>query len=228
MSISSNFSWPDNQNNDVIYQEIFVNKIYEKFFQVKEGDVVVDIGANVGCFTASIIDSKPSVVHCVEPSTDLFAHLLHNIKNYSQVKAHNFALSDENKFYNVFHPNETKEETKTFKLFCEENKIYNINFLKIDCEGCEFSILTEDNKDFLLNNVDYIVAEIHLWGNSEWLNSIHTIKSYFYETNVILHDNKGVNVIERFLLDKNYIPWYCYQANSQFTLYIDNTNITRK
>ena len=32
-------------------REIFINKVYERFYKLKEGDIVVDVGANVGMFT---------------------------------------------------------------------------------------------------------------------------------------------------------------------------------
>ena len=48
--------------------EIWNRKQYEEIYQVKEGDVVVDIGASVGPFTYSILDKNPKIVYCLEPS----------------------------------------------------------------------------------------------------------------------------------------------------------------
>jgi hypothetical protein len=39
-------------HKESIIREIFVDRIYEKFFEVKEGDIVVDIGASVGPFNS--------------------------------------------------------------------------------------------------------------------------------------------------------------------------------
>ena len=37
--------------------------------------------------------------------------------------------------------------------------------MKVDCEGGEYSIFTEDNFDFISNNVKFISIEIHLKGD---------------------------------------------------------------
>ena len=40
--------------------------------------------------------------------------------------------------------------------------IYHISiFFKLDCEGGEYDIFTEENIDYLKNNVGYIVGEFH-------------------------------------------------------------------
>jgi hypothetical protein len=39
---------------------------------------------------------------------------------------------------------------------------FKIDFLKVDCEGGEYDIFTQDNLDFLINNVKKIVGEWHL------------------------------------------------------------------
>ena len=50
--ITKNYSqW----HKDAITQEIFQDKMYEKFFDVEEGDLVVDFGASIGPFTYSIL-----------------------------------------------------------------------------------------------------------------------------------------------------------------------------
>ena len=54
-------------HKEAITKEFELN-IYERFFEVKEGDTVLDIGASIGPFTYSILHKKPSRVFCVEPS----------------------------------------------------------------------------------------------------------------------------------------------------------------
>ena len=55
-------------HKDAITKEIFEDKLYEKFFTVEEGDIVMDFGSSVGPFTYSILDNKPKHVYCIEPS----------------------------------------------------------------------------------------------------------------------------------------------------------------
>ena len=49
-------------HKDSIIKEIFIDKCYEKFFEVEEGDIVLDIGASVGPFTYSILHKNPKHV----------------------------------------------------------------------------------------------------------------------------------------------------------------------
>ena len=45
-----------------ILKEIFVDRCYEQFFEVEDGDIVLDIGASVGPFTYSILNKNPKQV----------------------------------------------------------------------------------------------------------------------------------------------------------------------
>jgi len=63
-------------------RRIFINKVYERFYKLKEGDTVVDVGANVGMFTvkASLsVEDKGNVVS-IEPIEQNFELLKKNIK----------------------------------------------------------------------------------------------------------------------------------------------------
>ena len=132
---------------------------------MKDGDTVVDIGASSGPFTYSILNKNPKKVYCLEPSKNFFKSLEENTKNYP-VKCINKAIVsenyDKNQFLYVFWEEDFDNiDTITFKQFIEENNISNIDLLKMDCESGEYDIFTEENLDFLLNNVNNIVAEFH-------------------------------------------------------------------
>src|SRR5207237_675228 len=65
-----------------IAREIFEEGIYEKLFAPQEGDVVVDAGANIGCFTlkaARKIGSKGKVL-AFEPMMENFSMLTENVR----------------------------------------------------------------------------------------------------------------------------------------------------
>ena len=76
-----------------MYDEIFVQRLYEKFFGVEEGDIVLDVGSSVGPFTKSILHKKPKHVFCVEPSESEFRTLVKNTIGYP-VTHINKGLSD--------------------------------------------------------------------------------------------------------------------------------------
>ena len=53
-------------------------------------------------------------------------------------------------------------KTTSFKSIVEKYNLDRIDFIKTDCEGGEYSLFTEANMPYLLNNVRNIVGEFHL------------------------------------------------------------------
>jgi len=53
-------------------------------------------------------------------------------------------------------------ESIRFKTFINLYGIDKIDFLKTDCEGCEYDIINDENIEYLLENVRVIVGEWHL------------------------------------------------------------------
>ncbi len=145
--------------------------IYQRFHSVKSGDIVVDIGASVGPFTYSILTQNPKVAYCVEPSKDLFTSLVRNTSKFSlntPIVYVNKAISEAGKDVKVFSGNENvyggvdEFDYISFSNFIQDYKISHIDFLKMDCEGGEYDIFTDDNIEWILDNVRYIAAEFHL------------------------------------------------------------------
>ena len=91
-----NFIWEPKCYNgfqETVTKEIFQDKIYERFFEVEEGDIVFDIGASLGPFTFSILDRKPKHVFCFEPSFEEFKTLVMNTR-HGNVTHINKGISD--------------------------------------------------------------------------------------------------------------------------------------
>lgn len=150
-------------HRDSIIEEIFNKKIYEKFFEVNNGDLVVDVGSSLGPFTYSILHKNPKHVYCFEPSIKEFKTLNKNVRGYP-VTTINKGISDKNSIVesNVLFGGESEMETITFKTFIENYSINQIDFLKTDCEGGEYDIFNDENREFVLNNIKKIVGEWHL------------------------------------------------------------------
>tara|TARA_R110000782_G_scaffold6311_2_gene21663 strand:- start:130 stop:816 length:687 start_codon:yes stop_codon:yes gene_type:complete len=147
-----------------IINEIFKSKIYEEIYQVKEGDVVVDIGASIGPFTYSILDTNPKMVYVLEPSTSEFETLTKNLGDNSNVTLINKGItySDSVVKSNMMFGGEDEFNGTKFSSFIRDNNIDYIDFIKTDCEGGEYHVFMEENMDYLLNNVGCIVGEWHL------------------------------------------------------------------
>ena len=167
---SENFNWSDLTYEDIITieREVIHEKVYRFWKDVKKDDVVLDIGASVWAYTISILDQKPKKVYCVEPSKKLLRALVDNcfdkVLEYQEnplVYINCGVVDNEGDRINIFGGESSFTEI-TFKKIIEDYSIDHINYMKIDCEGGEYSIFKEENMDFLLNNVDFIAMEVHL------------------------------------------------------------------
>ena len=130
-----------------ILKEIFVDEIYN-FLNVKD-KIVVDIGAFIGDTAIYFLIKGANMVISLEPDLNLF-HVANMNINY---------------FVNKYP--EFLNKVVLLNLgygFIDLKDIvnkYNIDhgILKIDCEGCEYNILNEDND--ILRKFDMIQLEYH-------------------------------------------------------------------
>jgi len=146
-----------------IITEIFEQQCYEKFFEVEEGDVVLDIGASVGPFTYSILHKNPKQVFCFEPSEREFKTLVKNLRGHQVIPIPK-GISNVNSIVksDMLFGGEDEMETLTFDRFINLYNVDKIDFIKTDCEGGEYDIFTQDNLEFLKHNVKKVVGEWHL------------------------------------------------------------------
>lgn len=150
---------------ETIIREIFEDNIYERLFEVEEGDVVFDIGASLGPFTYSILHKNPSHVFAFEPSYEEFKTLVLNTRS-GNVTHINKGISDKigelpSEF--VFaHSDAYKCYCTTFKKVIEDYNVQKIDFLKTDCETGEYDIFNVENLFWIKNNVRKIAGEWHL------------------------------------------------------------------
>lgn len=204
-----------------IINEIFNQGLYEKFFEVKENDIVLDIGASNGPFTYSILHKKPRHVYCLEPSYVEFPILVKNTCGYP-VTPINKGISNVDTFEindNVFGGDNSMEGI-TFDRFCKLYNIEKIDFLKTDCEGGEYHIFTQENLPFIKEHVGHIVGEWHL-SNLELKNKFRNFRdnflSNFEKVNVFSVD--GVD-IKWDLHNDHFLEYY-----TEVIVYINNSKL---
>ena len=151
-------------HRESITREIFIDKLYEKYNEVKEGDIVLDIGASVGPFSYSIIDKNPQQVFCIEPSDSEFLTLTENLSKHNNVTLVNKGISTVNSIVNsdMLFGGESQMQGITFKSLIDEYNIEKIDFLKTDCEGGEYDIFNIENMVWLKQNLQTSVGEWHL------------------------------------------------------------------
>lgn len=183
---------------DLFSKENFIEHTYEKHCKVTAGDVVLDIGANCGSFTFSILDRAPKHIYCVEPSNSLINCLTRNLAT-APVTIINKAISDKIEDAKVIssgafiyeHYGDTYSTT-TFKQLVEDNNITRIDFLKFDCEGGEYSIFTKENHDFIRSNVKHYAGEWHITDHE------NAVEKFIEFRDLYLKDCKELHVYERY------------------------------
>ena len=175
-----NWGWmsaPNNRMRRLIEEEFFTSdtNIYEKLFEVEEGDVVLDLGASIGPFPYVIKDKKPSKVFCVEASYSQFPTLQKNTKE-DNIICINKAIWHEDSPTNmeqVYGEPDSDGEVPTFlnpqwvdgikfSTLIENYNIDRIDFLKTDCEGGEYDVFNSENIWWIKDNMKKIAGEWHL------------------------------------------------------------------
>lgn len=201
-----------------IIQEIYTLNMYEKFFEVEENDIVLDVGASHGPFTYSILHKKPKHVFCVEPSQVEFPVLVKNTIGFPVTQI-NKGLYDSEKIienHMLFGDNKIMESI-TFDGLLNLYNLTKIDFLKTDCEGGEYSIFNIDNFEYITRNVKKIVGEWHL-SSPELKNKFRDFRSiylkYFDNVNVYSVDNID---IKWDLWNEHFLDYY-----NEVIIYIDN------
>ena len=72
------------------------------------------------------------------------------------------SILNEDESNNQFNYTPKVAETISFRSIVEQYNLDRIDFIKTDCEGGEYSLFTDANMPYLLNNVRNIVGEFHL------------------------------------------------------------------
>jgi hypothetical protein len=204
-------------HKDAAIIEIFGLRVYERFFEVLPGDIVLDIGASIGIFTYSILHKNPKHVYCVEPSESEFKTLIRNTIGYPVTPILK-GISTENSLvdHDMLFGGETEMEGITFKKLIDAYDLKKIDFLKIDCEGGEYLVFVEDNLEFL-KSVPKIVGEWHL-STPELKNSFR-----HFRDNILINFPKyevtSVDMVDIKwdLWNEHFIEYY-----TEVLIYIDN------
>jgi FkbM family methyltransferase len=170
-------------NDDILplYIEIFVREDYTHsgFYSPKDGDVVLDVGANIGTFTLSQLAKCSTLkVHAFEPSEKTRARLQMNLDaNHFQqsVTIHPFGLSDASKvlilddhhFAGSRSAHASTDPQSGEEIHCislkeavDRTGEERIALLKIDIEGAEIDVFQEQD-EATWNKIERIALEFH-------------------------------------------------------------------
>lgn len=197
-----------NPHEKKYYESIYNDDYYISKSLIKEGDKVLDLGANIG-FTALIyLSFGASIVYAFEPVSNLVKRL-QAIKT-NKIKVFDYALSDYNGFSNIYlstshnqgHSLSDSWPTRFGHVFKkvkkEKVKVAALdsllkddvfNFIKIDVEGMEEKTIKGGDVFFKRNKDAIVQIEIYDWQ----FESTHALLSkYFKNTFVPIIDDEGL------------------------------------
>jgi FkbM family methyltransferase len=165
--------WAD--MHSIIFQGIYT----PPYLPIEKNDVVVDVGANIGVFTAYAAFRTRKAVYAFEPFPDNYAALEQNMRanRLSNVTTHMAAISDKSgtelisvadksqhhrlkKFAHGVSGKYIEIPSMTLQEIMDDNNLKQIDFLKLDCEGAEAPILLSTSREYLLR-VKKIALEFH-------------------------------------------------------------------
>lgn len=166
---------PDYDTDMIVIREIWEENVYEvNDGRFNKGGVVIDIGANIGCF--SIYSAAlGATVYAVEPEPNNLEELKNNIDlndMQDQIYVLPYGISDYKgtaiitdggggstiKDKNV---SGSEIETMSLDMMFDLYQIENVDILKIDVEGSEVEIILGASKDSL-NKCKYITMEFDI------------------------------------------------------------------
>lgn len=168
--------WPLAQQDKGIYEEVIDTNTYEINFNDVYGREVIDIGANIGCFTSLMAYLGAKKVVAVEPVQRTFAQMSTNVKNFgfdnvvtlkNAVGSHDGGTirinnnTDHTGLNSAYNVTGSYDEVSTISLNTLLKHFDSNNILlKTDCEGGEYDLLmTASDED--MARINFIAIEIH-------------------------------------------------------------------
>ncbi|MFZ1721378.1 MAG: FkbM family methyltransferase [Microgenomates group bacterium] len=182
ISLRNGITFVGNQKSQLleITTEIFFDQVYTFKIKINQGDIVVDIGANIGVFSVFAASNGASHVFAYEPFPENIKLIKKNSKlnGYRTIVTTQAAVSDklgQSKLYlgsvdsgNLLfdHNSEGKLSTYvqvptvTLESIFKTHHLSQIDFLKIDCEGSEGAIF-QSTPDRIWKKIERIALEFH-------------------------------------------------------------------
>jgi FkbM family methyltransferase len=176
-------------------------RVIQKFITNK--NVIFDVGANAGDWTREVLNQGHDVeIHLFEPIPNVYQKLLQNLADKipsGKIMPFNLALGDKEEVKTFYHyedlsvlstfyrrvevekqgnfnpPKSFPVVTTTIDIYCQQQEIKRINFLKIDVEGGELDVLYGAKHFLETGRIDYVQFE---YGGT-YLDSQRTLKEAF-------------------------------------------------
>lgn len=175
------------QNDKVSGENYLIKRFLPRYFKDKKNITIFDIGANVGNYSISLKNVFPNAsIYAFEPNPLTFKLLqektkinenIHcfkigfsNLKGVSEIFSYKSDESSEHAslYKDVISDLHNENSISSFQIdletldgFCSEHKIEKINFVKIDTEGHEYSVLMGASNLIKSKAIDIIQFEFN-------------------------------------------------------------------
>ena len=173
----------------LVFKEIFLTDFYSIQTwakQLPQNPVVIDVGANAGYFNMLLLSKRPDTniyaYKAIESNVTLFRNniglnpvirervqLFHravtglpvdHITLYKEADSDNSVTASVFKDFESHNLNAVTVKAISLAQILEENKLDQVDFLKLDCEGSEYPILYDSPTD-IWRKVKSIFLEVH-------------------------------------------------------------------
>jgi|APSaa5957512535_1039671.scaffolds.fasta_scaffold01328_7 FkbM family methyltransferase len=178
------------------FEENIINDEYQLDSIDVNNKTIIDIGANIGDTALHFIQRGAKRVYSLEPIPQTYSYLQQNISNNSledRIIPFNLGIGNKNEKFTIpVRENASGGNSLTFIERNKQNKQYSkdvevsvitleelsqqisykVDIVKIDCEGCEYSIIQNDYlMDFF--NPEIIIIEYHMGEQNirDWLKN---------------------------------------------------------
>ncbi len=175
---------------------------------IRKGDVVLDIGANIGFYTKilSALVGENGKVYAFEPDKTNYSNLIRNAGHLKNVEFHNKAVSDKTGTITLYHSDLLNVDHKTYatKDFTSTSEIecvamddiipgQKVDFIKIDIQGYEYFAFQGMQQIFKKNEHLKIITELYPYGLNNSGTQVTDFVSLIQRNNLIIykmHDNQ--------------------------------------
>jgi FkbM family methyltransferase len=167
-------------------QDAFEIELLEKY--IHKGDVVVDIGANIGYYARilSTLAGPKGSVHCFEPDLINFGHLKKYTSNLSNIILNNKAVGPRTEFLKIYTSKNLNVDHRTYKPEDYDKEIEieaislddyfensaRIDFIKMDIQGFEMQAIRGMQRVLEDNKKIRIISEFWPYGLRKAGNSV--------------------------------------------------------
>jgi FkbM family methyltransferase len=197
-------------------QEVMNNKQYEPTEDIGRVNNAVDLGASFGDSTLWLLKRfQPETLIAVEMDPGNFRLLEQNLARNEyegQVLTVNKAVYKEDGIVGVIinhlhkghgmvkEGNRNQTEAITLKTLLEECGMEDVDYLKMDIEGAEKFVCTEENEDLFMERIRYVHMEVHdeFQGGQDMQKTIEYFEKLGYKVKTKPAAFKGALMLEAF------------------------------